>query len=155
MKSGGAATDSNPVAGQRQSECRMAQQLWWPGLVSGVGRQICLVAEFRAGYSREISADDPQGRQELREQRSRPIMANLRDWRDENNPQVRPRSSIDKAIGYMNSEWPRLCVFLDAPAVATDNNEAERYPARATDDRLSHNCVETRARMDSALGKTG
>jgi transposase len=81
-------------------------------------------------HARELYVADPQGWQRLRDERSRPIMANLREWLDENKPQVRPKSPIGRAIGYMISQWSRLCVYLDDPAVPIDNNEAERQLRR-------------------------
>ncbi len=65
-------------------------------------------------------------RARLREERSRPIIDELRGWAYETKPATLPQSSLGKAIDYMLSLWPGLTVFLTDPRVPLDNNAAER-----------------------------
>ncbi len=65
-------------------------------------------------------------RTRLREERSRPIIANLRDWAYATKPVTLPESSLGKAIDYMLSLWPGLTRFLLDVRVPLDNNAAER-----------------------------
>ena len=37
-----------------------------------------------------------------------------------------PRSTLGKAIGYLNRHWEKLCYFLKDPKVWPDNNRVER-----------------------------
>lgn len=65
-------------------------------------------------------------RASLRNERSRRIVAALRDWAYETKPQVLPQGGLGKAIDYMLSLWPGLTRFLDDPRVPLDNNGTER-----------------------------
>ena len=62
----------------------------------------------------------------LRQERSRPIVAKLRDWAYATKPVTLPQSSLGKAIDYMLSLWPGLTRFLADPRIPLDNNRAER-----------------------------
>ena len=63
-------------------------------------------------------------RQELREERSRPIVAEIQSWALAQR--VLPESSLGKAVGYMLGIWKGLTLFLGDPRVPLDNNLAER-----------------------------
>ncbi|HZE04518.1 MAG TPA: IS66 family transposase [Solirubrobacteraceae bacterium] len=65
-------------------------------------------------------------RHALRQERSRPIVEELKAWAWATAQGVLPRSGIGKAIAYMLELWPGLTVFLDDPRVPLDNNQAER-----------------------------
>lgn len=62
----------------------------------------------------------------LREERSRPIVAQLREWVYATKPATLPQSSVGKAMEYMLSLWPGLPVFLTGLRVPLDNNAVER-----------------------------
>jgi transposase len=59
-----------------------------------------------------------------RQQRSKPIVAQIHRWAL--GVSALPQSPLGKAIGYLGSLWPGLQVFLDDPHVAPDNNAVER-----------------------------
>ena len=65
-------------------------------------------------------------RSRLRQERSRRVVAQLRDWAYATKPVTLPQSSLGKAIEYMLSLWPGLMVFLTDPRAPLDNNRAER-----------------------------
>lgn len=65
-------------------------------------------------------------RAELRRERSRPIVQELRAWAEQTRPRVLPRSGLGKAIDYMLGRWPGLVRFLDDPRIPLDNNGTER-----------------------------
>jgi len=76
---------------------------------------------------------DPSTREEalercrrLRQERSRPIVAQIRDWAFANKPRALPESSLGKAIAYMLGLWTGLTRFLDDPRLPLDNNRTER-----------------------------
>ena len=62
----------------------------------------------------------------LRQERSRPIIKELRDWAYALLPATLPESSLAKAIAYMLKLWPGLTRFLDDVRIPLDNNAAER-----------------------------
>lgn len=63
-------------------------------------------------------------RRRLRQERSRPIVAQIRDWAYAQAPL--PRSGLGEAIQYMLGLWPGLTRFLDDPRIPLDNNLVER-----------------------------
>ncbi len=63
-------------------------------------------------------------RHRLRQERSRPLVRELRDWALAQRPL--PESSLGKAITYMLGLWKGLTLFLDDPRIPIDNNTTER-----------------------------
>lgn len=63
-------------------------------------------------------------RQQLRQERSRPILDRIKTWA---TAQVGlPRSEFGKAVRYMLERWTGLTRFVDNPCISLDNNAAER-----------------------------
>lgn len=63
-------------------------------------------------------------RQQLRQERSRPILDRIWQWA---TVQVGlPRSDFGKAVRYMLERWAGLTRFIDDPRIPLDNNAAER-----------------------------
>jgi transposase len=63
-------------------------------------------------------------RQQLRTQRSKPLLDRIKQWATE---QVGlPRSDFGKAVRYMLERWTGLTRFVDDPRIPLDNNAAER-----------------------------
>ena len=60
----------------------------------------------------------------LRKQRSRPLIAAIREWALKQRPL--PRSGLGKAIGYLFEHWNGLVAFLDDPKIPMDNGAIER-----------------------------
>ncbi len=63
-------------------------------------------------------------RTRLREERSRGVVAQIRQWAEQQRPL--PQSGLGKAIQYMVGLWPGLTRFLDDACIPLDNNGAER-----------------------------
>lgn len=63
-------------------------------------------------------------RHRLRQERSRPLTAETRDWLFAQRGL--PRSEFGKLVNYILERWKGLTVFLDDPLVPLDNNAAER-----------------------------
>lgn len=80
----------------------------------------------------EVEADAKEAHDTLearfarRQERSVPIVEELRLWRDESRAEVEPRSVLGKALGYIARQWKRLTVFLRDPRMELSNNEVER-----------------------------
>jgi transposase len=74
---------------------------------------------------RETRDKDPGERLAIRQQRSEPILAELREWLLDTTD-VLPKSPLGKAVDYALGQWPRLVVFAGDGRVPIDNNAVER-----------------------------
>ncbi|MCS2608483.1 IS66 family transposase [Halomonas dongshanensis] len=77
------------------------------------------------GVEKQAKALEPKARRTLREEKSQPLIAQLRTWLDKSLPQVLPKSALGKALHYLDHQWPRLIRFLDDGLIPLDNNPAE------------------------------
>lgn len=66
-----------------------------------------------------------QQRFEIRQQKSLPILDEIKAWLNENQLQVTPKSPIGKAISYMNVRWHKLILFATDGILEIDNNLVE------------------------------
>jgi hypothetical protein len=73
---------------------------------------------------------EPAARLALRQEKSRPILAGLKerllDWKQ----QLLPKHPMAEAIGYTLNQWAELNVFTSDGAVPIDNNVSEREMKR-------------------------
>lgn len=67
----------------------------------------------------------PQTRFEVRRARAGPILDELKTWLDKNLSTVPPKSALGEAMGYLNSQWPRLIRYLEDGRLEIDNNGIE------------------------------
>lgn len=83
--------------------------------------------QIRKLYAVETQAKGltPEARLALRDQKSRPLITQLRTWLDKSQTQVLPKSTLGKALHYLDGQWPRLTRFLDDGRIPLDNNPAE------------------------------
>ncbi|MGG2622850.1 IS66 family transposase [Pseudomonas aeruginosa] len=68
---------------------------------------------------------DDSGRLAARQQRSRPIIDQLKTWLDKTQPQVAGQTALGKAVNYLASNWSRLVRYLEGGHLPIDNNRAE------------------------------
>src|SRR6266571_3158133 len=92
------------------------------GLLYGVEAEIPAVL-LQDPLLREDALDR---RRQSRQERSRSVVAAIRDWAYAQKPRALPESSLGKAITYMMGLWPGLTLFLDDPRIPVDNNQTER-----------------------------
>ena len=78
------------------------------------------------GIERELKDSDDEQRLIGRQQKSVPILAQLKGWLEKTQPQVTPQSVLGKAINYLASNWSRLERYVQAGFLPIDNNAAER-----------------------------
>ena len=69
---------------------------------------------------------DYDGRRELRQRKSVPILAEIKTWLDAETQIVLPRSPMGLAIGYMLNQWEALNRYVEQGWLNIDNNAAER-----------------------------
>ena len=74
---------------------------------------------------REIKDLSTQERWEIRQQKSQPIIEDLRKWLDKAIINSLPKSLLGKALFYLNSQWDKLIVYLEDGRLRMDNNLAE------------------------------
>ena len=65
-------------------------------------------------------------RQQLRTERSKPLVEKLQAWAQEMRPKALPRSGLGKALNYLLGHLDGLKLFVKNPQIPLDNNLAER-----------------------------
>ena len=82
------------------------------------------------GVERQAAALSAAERLKLRQEKSAPMLLELREklrvWKE----QLLPKHPMAEAIGYAQSQWRELSVFCSDGAVAIDNNASEREMKR-------------------------
>ncbi|TGM13661.1 IS66 family transposase, partial [Leptospira stimsonii] len=61
----------------------------------------------------------------LRQSESKLIVEEIRSWMNKRIVEVAPKSSMQKALGYLASQWEKLLIFLDHPELKLDTNLVE------------------------------
>jgi len=87
-----------------------------------------VLARIRALYAieAEIRGYPAKHRQQVRHERSRPIVAALHIWLQDHVGRVFAASDLAKAIRYALRHWPGLIMFLDDGRIEMDTNVVER-----------------------------
>jgi transposase len=75
---------------------------------------------------REINGMPPHERQQVRNERSRPLVNALETWLREQRRKLSARNKIAEAIQYSLNRWTELTRFLDDGRLCMSNNAAER-----------------------------
>ncbi len=88
--------------------------------------------------ARELKLD-ADGRQQLRQQRAKPIAEALRQWLTRQREQVPDGSATRKAIDYSLGRWAALTRYLDDGDLPIDNNHVENRirPIALGEDQLA------------------
>lgn len=73
---------------------------------------------------------DPEARLAMRQEKSRPILIQFKEWMDKTSPCVLPEGPIGKAIQYVRNQWVALNRFLEDGRLGLENNIAERHLRR-------------------------
>ncbi len=75
---------------------------------------------------KDIRGCDPQERRAARQERSRPILADLEPWLRAKLALISQKSKLAEAIRYALSRWEGLTRFLDDGRIEIDSNTVER-----------------------------
>jgi transposase len=73
-----------------------------------------------------IRGQPADARQQVRQSRSLPLVANMKAWLETQLSQVPPRGSVAEAIRYALTRWGALCCFLGDGRLELDTNTVER-----------------------------
>ncbi|HJN51894.1 MAG: IS66 family transposase [Pseudomonadales bacterium] len=97
------------------------------GKSKGSGKVQMALNEIQKIYAieRHIREKPPDERQQIREARAGPILDKMRDWLDQSLDQVAPKTTLGKALKYLDSEWPRLIRYVGDGRLPIDNNACE------------------------------
>jgi transposase len=74
----------------------------------------------------QINGHDPGRRRAVRQERSLPLLAELKDFLDGALDRISRKSSLARAIRYSRSRWKALCRFAHDGRLEMTNNAAER-----------------------------
>lgn len=74
---------------------------------------------------KEIRGQSEAARLAVRQEKARPILDEMKEWLDEVQPQVPPKSLTGKAIEYAVAQWDRLIRYIDDGRLEIDNNGVE------------------------------
>ncbi|MAX23090.1 MAG: transposase [Phycisphaeraceae bacterium] len=75
---------------------------------------------------KQAKALDAEKRRELRQKLAGPLLAELKQWLDEQQSIALPKSPLGTAINYALNNWQALIRYVDDGDLAIDNNAAER-----------------------------
>ena len=86
------------------------------------------------GIERELKDASDEQRFIGRQEKSLPILSQLKSWLEKTQSQVTPQSVLGKAVNYLASNWSRLERYVEAGFLPIDNN-ASRASNKAVCDR--------------------
>ena len=75
---------------------------------------------------KEIKDEPPDISYKKRQEKSKPVLDEIKQWLEQNQPIVPPKSSLGKAINYLHSRWQHFVLYVDEPFLSIDNNVLER-----------------------------
>lgn len=77
------------------------------------------------GIERDLKAANDSERLVARQQRSQPLLDQLKAWLDKTQPQVTAQNALGKAVNYLAGNWSRLVRYVEGGHLPIDNNRAE------------------------------
>ena len=93
---------------------------------------------------RQVKDASPEERYRVRQDRSLPILSDLRQWLDESLGAVVPQSLTGKALAYLNGQWPKLVRAFEHGKVPLDTNLVENAIRPFAIGRKNWMCVPRR-----------
>ncbi len=81
---------------------------------------------YRIEHLADARGLTPEGRAELRRERSRPVLEKLKRWYLATRASEPPSTDLAKAAGYVLNHWEALTRFVEDGRVSLDNNLCER-----------------------------
>ena len=74
----------------------------------------------------EVRGLDPEARRAARQERSKPVIADMETWLVHHRARVAAKSPLGEALNYIAKYWDGLCLFLADGRIELDNNSVER-----------------------------
>jgi transposase len=98
-------------------------------LAKTTGKSHQAVSYFQKLYAIEKTARDgnfsPEQRFELRLQKAKPILEEMKEWLDQSLRHAVPQSKLGNALNYMHQRWEELTHYLLDGRLEIDNNGVE------------------------------
>ena len=91
---------------------------------SKANEAILLIAKLY-DIEREMKNANDEARKIAREERSTPVLNELRQWLKHTAPNVPPGSLFGKALHYLHAQWPKLIRYVDDGGIPIDTNLVE------------------------------
>jgi len=85
---------------------------------------IKLIAKLYA-IEKANKESSPETRHKARLDNAQPIIDKLRQWLDDKKTKVPPKTTLGKALNYLDHQWPRLIGYLEDGRYPIDNNLVE------------------------------
>jgi transposase len=78
------------------------------------------------GVEKALAGKPLPERQQIREEKARPVLDKFHDWLCRQQSRHLPKSPLGRAINYCLDQWPALMRYLEQGDLAIDNNVIER-----------------------------
>jgi L-alanine-DL-glutamate epimerase-like enolase superfamily enzyme/transposase len=75
-----------------------------------------------------LAGDTAEQRRARRDQKTRPVLEELRRWLDHQREVIPPKTPLGRGLGYLHRQWHRLILFLEDGNIEATNNR--RYAER-------------------------
>jgi len=77
---------------------------------------------------KQIKDDPPELKKQIRQERTKPIIKNIKNWLDDNFFIAQKiDGAIAKAFVYLNNQFKKLIIYLEDGKLSIDNNKAENH----------------------------
>lgn len=73
-----------------------------------------------------LAGDTAEQRRARRDQKTRPVLDELRRWLDHQRERIPPKTPLGRGLGYLHRQWHRLLLFLEDGNIEATNNRRER-----------------------------
>lgn len=94
-------------------------------MVTGKAEMVLNYINKLYAIERDATLLTHEERGHLRQQRAAPILQELRTWLDKTIVHVLPGGKLGEALHYLDKQWPKLIVYVEAGHLPIDNNAAE------------------------------
>jgi hypothetical protein len=74
---------------------------------------------------RKIADEPPEERHRIRQECSKSILVEIREWLNASVGAVPPQSLTGKALGYLDKQWPKLVRYIEDGRLRIDTNLVE------------------------------
>ena len=92
----------------------------------GRAKEVLDMVNLLFSIDRELSKCTPEQRLEARQEKSRPVVENIRRWLDGIKDDILPQSLLGTVVTYGLNQWDKLTRFLEDGRIELSNNRAER-----------------------------
>ncbi len=96
-----------------------------PDAGSPMGEQILQRIAGLYAIEKQIRGSSPDERRAARQERAKPLVAELEAFIRAQRERLSPKSNMGQALGYLMNHWEGLGVYLDDGRVEMDNNPVE------------------------------